>query len=146
VGLHNKIISLIEQSIVIFDSIISKNQQALSIGMERILVLQRAQLNKIISAHNTVMIVIRDRVDICERNIYILKNSLDSLRDQIIAQSVVDISPLLDALQDISQTIPLVGNQALSFILATDGVSSDIPVGFLDDSYLFVNQFNLRIT
>jgi hypothetical protein len=146
VGLHNKIISLIEQSIVIFDSIISKNQQALSIGMERILVLQRAQLNKIISAHNTVMIVIRDRVDICERNIYILKNSLDSLRDQIIAQSVVDISPLLDALQDISQTIPLVGNQALSFILATDGVSSDISVGFLDDLYLFVNQFNLRIT
>jgi NADH dehydrogenase (ubiquinone) Fe-S protein 2 len=26
------------------------------------------------------------------------------------------------------------------------GVSSDIPVGFLDDLYLFVNQFNLRIT
>jgi len=25
------------------------------------------------------------------------------------------------------------------------GVSSDIPVGFLDDLYLFVNQFNLRI-
>jgi NADH dehydrogenase (ubiquinone) Fe-S protein 2 len=26
------------------------------------------------------------------------------------------------------------------------GVSSDIPVGFLDDLYLFINQFNLRIT
>jgi NADH dehydrogenase (ubiquinone) Fe-S protein 2 len=25
------------------------------------------------------------------------------------------------------------------------GVNADIPVGFLDDLYLFINQFNLRI-